>query len=117
MSIRTSLALLRNPIRSSSTVTALSRRNYLILRSMATQPAYENILLSTPDPAVRLITLNRPKALNALNSALFLELNEALANADNDDAIRAIVITGSDRAFAGTNNCSSLNLYGVNNRR
>jgi enoyl-CoA hydratase len=116
MSIRTSLALLRGPLRSSSTVSALNRK-YLILRSMATQPNYENILLSMPDPAVQLITLNRPKALNALNSALFLELNEALASADNNDAIRAIVITGSDRAFAGTHNSFSLKVYEVNDCR
>jgi len=64
------------------------------------QPSYENILVSRPDPAVQLITLNRPKALNALSSPLFLELNEALGVADNDDNIRAIVITGSEKAFA-----------------
>ena len=63
---------------------------------------YENLLISRPDPGVELITLNRPKALNALNSALFVELNEALKKADGDANIGAIVITGSDRAFAGT---------------
>ena len=47
------------------------------------------------------MTLNRPKALNALNSALFAELDEALHLIDADRVIGAIVITGSERAFAG----------------
>ena len=63
---------------------------------------YENLLVSRPNPGVELITLNRPKALNALNSALFIELNEALKKADEDANVGAIVITGSDKAFAGT---------------
>ena len=62
---------------------------------------YENILTSSPEPGVALVTLNRPKALNALNSALFTELNEALRLIDADREIGAIVITGSERAFAG----------------
>jgi len=48
-----------------------------------------------------IVTLNRPKALNALSSPLFKELNEALKNYEEDDDVSAIVITGSDRAFAG----------------
>ncbi|KAH8982719.1 enoyl-CoA hydratase [Lactarius akahatsu] len=61
---------------------------------------YENILTARPEPGVALVTLNRPKALNALNSALFAELNEALRLIDADKEIGAIVITGSERAFA-----------------
>ncbi|KAI0058036.1 enoyl-CoA hydratase [Artomyces pyxidatus] len=61
---------------------------------------YQFILTSRPDPAVGLVTLNRPKALNALSSPLFNELNEALADFDADDSIGAIVLTGSERAFA-----------------
>lgn len=68
---------------------------------MATQANYENILVSSPVPAVTLITLNRPKALNALSSALMTELNLALSHADKDSEIGAIVLTGSERAFAG----------------
>jgi enoyl-CoA hydratase len=49
---------------------------------------------------VGLITLNRPKALNALNGQLVRELGEALLAFDADPAIGAIVITGSERAFA-----------------
>ena len=49
---------------------------------------------------VGLIRLNRPKHLNALNDALMDELGEALAGFDGDEAIGAIVLAGSDKAFA-----------------
>jgi enoyl-CoA hydratase len=61
--------------------------------------AYENILVDTRG-RVGLVTLNRPKALNALNDALIDELGEALRAFDANDEIGAIVITGSDKAFA-----------------
>jgi len=47
-----------------------------------------------------LITLNRPKALNALNQALMTELAQALDEFEHDEAIGAIVLTGSEKAFA-----------------
>lgn len=68
--------------------------------SSATAKEYQNILVSSPAKGVTLITLNRPKALNALNSALFHELNEATEIADNDPEVGAIVLTGSEKAFA-----------------
>lgn len=49
---------------------------------------------------VGLITLNRPKALNALCDALVAELAEAVNKFDKDDSVGAIVITGSEKAFA-----------------
>jgi enoyl-CoA hydratase len=61
--------------------------------------AYENLLVETRG-RVGLITLNRPKALNALNDALMDELGEALRGFDKDEAIGAIVVTGSEKAFA-----------------
>ncbi|KAF8629256.1 hypothetical protein AX17_005835 [Amanita inopinata Kibby_2008] len=67
---------------------------------MSSVSQYNYILTSRPQPAVTLITLNRPKALNALCSPLFKELNQALAEADNDDSVGAIVLTGSEKAFA-----------------
>ncbi|KAF8627661.1 hypothetical protein AX15_004352 [Amanita polypyramis BW_CC] len=63
-------------------------------------PQYNFILASRPEPDVALITLNRPKALNALSSPLFKELNQALEDADNDSSVGAIVLTGSEKAFA-----------------
>ena len=61
--------------------------------------SYENILAETHGP-VGLIRLNRPKALNALCDALMTELGEALGVFEEDDAIGAIVLTGSEKAFA-----------------
>jgi enoyl-CoA hydratase/carnithine racemase len=60
---------------------------------------YQNILVSR-EGAVAVVTLNRPKALNALNSELLAELVSTLETFDADDGVRAIVLTGSDRAFA-----------------
>ena len=60
---------------------------------------YENILVETRG-AVGLITLNRPQALNALCDALIRELGQALDAFETDEAIGAIVLTGSDKAFA-----------------
>jgi enoyl-CoA hydratase/carnithine racemase len=59
----------------------------------------ENILV-THEGAVGIITLNRPKALNALNSALLAEVCDQLEAFDADPAVRCIVVTGSERAFA-----------------
>ena len=52
------------------------------------------------DDHVQIITLNRPKALNALSSQLMDELSDALQKADREPQVRAIVITGSEKAFA-----------------
>jgi len=60
---------------------------------------YTNILLERRG-AVALITLNRPKALNALSPDLTAELAHALDELEADGAIGAIVITGSEKAFA-----------------
>ena len=62
--------------------------------------AYETILVDRDGP-VAVITLNRPKALNALNETLLRELGEAMASLEADREVRAVVITGSgERAFA-----------------
>ena len=61
--------------------------------------AYENILVETRG-RVGLVTLNRPKQLNALNDALMNELGAALEAFDADDGVGAIVITGNAKAFA-----------------
>ncbi len=51
-------------------------------------------------PHIALIELNRPKELNALNLQLMGELRDALTALDENDAVRVIVLTGNDRAFA-----------------
>ena len=61
--------------------------------------AYKNILVETRG-AVGLVTLNRPQALNALNSELIGELNQALEAFEADSTVRCLVLTGSEKAFA-----------------
>jgi enoyl-CoA hydratase len=61
--------------------------------------AYETILVERRG-AVGLITLNRPKALNALNAQLIGELDRALSEIDADPAVAVVVLTGSEKAFA-----------------
>jgi enoyl-CoA hydratase len=64
---------------------------------------FENILVETRgEGALRTVwvTLNRPKQLNALNDALMDELGQVLLDADADDGIGCVVITGSEKAFA-----------------
>ncbi len=61
--------------------------------------AYSTILSEIHD-YVGLVRLNRPKALNALSSALMIELGEALNQFEEDSNIGAIVITGNEKAFA-----------------
>ena len=60
---------------------------------------YQTLLVETHD-AVRLIRFNRPAALNAFSDQLMDELTAALDDAEADDSVRVIVITGSDKAFA-----------------
>ena len=59
-----------------------------------------NILVTRPRERVMLITLNRPKALNALSKALLVEVAAALDAAAKDDETRCVVITGDRRAFS-----------------
>ncbi len=66
---------------------------------MTIEENYENILLAVDGP-VATVTLNRPKALNALNAPLMAELADALTRLDADEAVRCIVLTGNERAFA-----------------
>lgn len=60
---------------------------------------YENIQVETRGP-VALITLNRPKAFNALSNDLMDELSQALDAVEVDESIRAIVLTGGEKVFA-----------------
>jgi enoyl-CoA hydratase len=60
---------------------------------------YETLLIEIKDQ-VALVRLNRPQALNALNSQLMQELADALSAMDHDPEVRCIVLTGSEKAFA-----------------
>ena len=72
---------------------------------------YENILVETRGK-VGLITLNRPKALNALSPALMRELTEALGEFEADESIGAVVITGSEKAFAAGADIKAMKEWG-----
>jgi enoyl-CoA hydratase len=61
--------------------------------------AYETLIVEQTGHVV-LVRLNRPSALNALNSQLLGELADALGTFDSDETVRCVVLTGSDRAFA-----------------
>jgi len=60
---------------------------------------YETLIVDDAD-GIRTLTLNRPQVMNALSSQVWAELARAMAAAEADAAIRVILITGSDRAFA-----------------
>jgi enoyl-CoA hydratase len=63
--------------------------------------AYEFIIVTPEyDKHIALIQLNRPKELNALNLQLMLEVKQALMELDANESVRAIILTGNDRAFA-----------------
>ena len=70
--------------------------------------AYELIEVRIEAEKVGIITLNRPKALNALNSALMDELGTALKAFDADEAIGCMIITGSEKAFAAGADISAM---------
>lgn len=61
--------------------------------------AYKTLIVEIEDH-VCLIKLNRPDAMNALNSELLGELSDAIGSAGQNDKVRCIVLTGSDKAFA-----------------
>ena len=60
---------------------------------------YEHILVEN-DPPIAVITLNRPKVLNALSPELIAELTSALGELDSDEDVRAVVLTGGPKVFA-----------------
>jgi len=76
--------------------------------SLEHQLSYENIEVRVEGGQVGIITLNRPKALNALNGALMDELGMALKAFDADEAIGCMVITGSEKAFAAGADISAM---------
>ena len=61
--------------------------------------AYQTIIVEIEEH-VALVRLNRPEALNALNATLLAEVGQALAAFDADPKVRAVVLTGSEKAFA-----------------
>src|SRR3954452_2743547 len=62
--------------------------------------SYNQIALSVAGDGIALLTMNRPRKLNALNAEVFAELNAALSEVETDAQIRALIITGAgEKAF------------------
>ena len=89
-------------IANSSLSIANNRRSVLLRGCTASfsNGSFEMILAEKTDKGVGIITLNRPKALNALNDQLMRELITAGQQFDEDKDVGAIIITGSQKAFA-----------------
>ena len=74
--------------------------------------AYETILTSL-DSGVLTLTLNRPEALNAYTATMGAELADAFVQADADDAVRVIIVTGAGRGFcAGADMSAGADAFG-----
>ena len=66
------------------------------------------VLYETPEPAIAVVTLNRPDKLNAFNGAMRMDMADAVRRASADTKVRAVVITGAGRAFSAGADVSSL---------
>ena len=73
-----------------------------------------DLVLTQVQDAVGIITINRPKTLNALNVETLLALETALTGMEQDPQVRVIVLTGAgDKAFVATNLASKVSALGV----
>src|SRR5699024_624741 len=71
----------------------------------------EAMILSRQEGAVGILTINRPKVLNALSNDVMQELSKALLAFENDDAIKAIVLAGGEKAFAAGADIAAMKDY------
>lgn len=78
---------------------------------------YQTILVDQPRPAVTLVTLNRPKALNGYTPTMCRELTEALLAYAADDTRRCLVLTGAGRGFCSGGDIKALEGYGIAEQR
>jgi enoyl-CoA hydratase len=73
---------------------------------------FENLLLDQPEPGLYLLTLNRPRALNALNAATLSEISAALDDVRSDAGARVLLITGAgDKAFVAGADIAEMQAY------
>lgn len=79
---------------------------------------FQTILLDQPEAGIYLLTLNRPQALNALNSAMLDELSQAIALIAADHAARVLLVTGAgDKAFVAGADISAMRDYSTEDAR
>ena len=76
----------------------------------------ESMILHEIDGGVMRITLNRPEVLNAFNLVMGRQLQSALDHADENDAVRAVLLTGAGRAFCAGQDLASVSLDDPNTR-
>lgn len=74
---------------------------------MLTQDAYETLLIERKDNGIVVATLNRPDRLNAVNKQMHTELARISLDANEDDSVRVLVLTGAGRAFCAGGDFSS----------
>ena len=72
------------------------------------EDAFETILVTRPGPEVLVVTLNRPEKLNAFDEKMIREIRQVIWDANFDDELRAIIITGSGRAFCAGRDIAGL---------
>lgn len=72
---------------------------------------YQNIIYETRD-GLATVTINRPEALNALNSAVLAELEQAFTEIAGDDAVKAVIVTGAGRSFVAGADIAEMNSLG-----
>ncbi len=77
----------------------------------------EDVLLVETRGAIRLLTVNRPQKLNALNADLIGALTDALLAVQHDDAVAAVILSGAGRAFCPGMDTSSPRLLTTENRK
>lgn len=80
--------------------------------------AYQSLVVNQVEGGVQLVQLNRPDALNALNTELLAELSDVMDVAEGSDEIRVLVLTGSSKAFAAgadINEMAERDLVGIMN--
>jgi len=102
MAARSLARLAYTKVQSNVAVRPNFTNNFKLLSSPAASANYEYIKVDKVGAKknVGIITLNRPKALNALCNGLMLEVNKALETFEDDKSIGAIILTGSEKAFA-----------------
>src|SRR5215472_10399999 len=79
---------------------------------MTGSTAYEQIIYEV-EAGVAVVTLNRPEKLNAMTAQMGAELEDAMAEADGDDDVRAVVITGAGRGFCAGADLGSGGRFGA----
>jgi enoyl-CoA hydratase/carnithine racemase len=65
----------------------------------ALDTAYQTLDLGAPAPGVVVVTLNRPERYNAMTATMFDELERAAVALDDEDDLRAVILTGAGKAF------------------